>query len=441
MEKVAIPLAQDVHGKYIHLFLVVLLISLVFAVYVLVYETGGIKYVYSHSMYLPILFAGYLYGVYGGAMIGVLGGVLLGPFMPIDTSTFEQQETINWLYRGIFFVAIGLLAGAGSSALRDRIKNIQFLAHNDRETGLPNRTSTIEYLSRLLHEEADSANTSHVLMKLACDNLMEIEVTFGFDASASVMRQVLQRLRESLPKGVFLSKTHHSEFAIVLHGMSMPEAAELARQLHGVMKRAFDYEGIPLHVETVMGYLPLPDTYQSADSVLQKAELAVMGARGSHQRVAVYDARSEMQRQDNLALLGQLRGALGKGDLQLYYQPKICLATQNMVGAEALMRWPHAERGMIPPDQFIPQAEQSSIINELTAWALHSALAQHVLWDAAGKHHDLKVAVNVSIHDLLAPDFSDTVIDALQTHAVDAKHLELELTESTLMEDIRACSH
>jgi len=161
-----------------------------------------------------------------------------------------------------------------------------------------------------------------------------------------------------------------------------------------------------------------------------------MNAKKARRKAVVYNPDYHNISQDNLALLGELRDALLLGQLHLHYQPKVSLADSSLCGAEALMRWYHPERGMIPPGQFIPQAEQSNLINELTEWVIHSALTQQASWRRQQLHSDLKVAVNVSAHDLLTPEFSDTVLRALDFHDIDSSKLELEVTESVLMENV-----
>ncbi|HKJ84164.1 MAG TPA: GGDEF domain-containing phosphodiesterase, partial [Mariprofundaceae bacterium] len=229
-----------------------------------------------------------------------------------------------------------------------------------------------------------------------------------------------------------------SEFAIVLANMPLSDAERLSNYLASILEHPFGYEGVPLNVDSTIGYLSLSENGdKDASQLLQMSELAVMNARQAHRKVAVvHDPDHHRINRDNLALLGQLRSAVKEGDLLLHYQPKLSLVTEEVVGAEALMRWQHPERGMIPPDQFIPQAEQSSIINELTTWALNSALSQHAEWRREGQHVGLQVAVNVSASDLMASDFPGIVLGALDRHGVDYSNLELEVTESVLMEDI-----
>ncbi|WP_167632449.1 putative bifunctional diguanylate cyclase/phosphodiesterase [Mariprofundus ferrooxydans] len=425
----------QLYNRNLVLFLSSLLIVMTFLVYELVYATGGIKYVYSHSMYFPILLAGYFLGPIGGGLIGLLGSILLGPFMPIDTITQEQQQTLNWIYRSFYFISAGVLVGYGVGLLRKRMDEIRYLANNDRDTGLPNRSSTIKYLSTILALPAQQ-KSDYVLMKVSCDNLMDIEVAFGFEASDSVVAQMHERLNSALPPATFLSRTHRSEFAALIKGMSQGEVAALANGVNESFKCAFSHRDIPLHVESSIGYLHLSERSEDPDRVLQMAEVALMRARNQHHHVVAYDHASHKVSRDNLALLGELRNAVGADQLRLHYQPKLLLADNSLVGAEALMRWEHPERGMIPPDQFIPQAEKSSIINELTVWALRSAVTQQSQWCAMRGMEQLKVAVNISVHDLMVPGFHDVVLQTLEQGNLDNGNLELEVTESALMEDI-----
>ncbi len=132
------------HSRVFRIAAVPAVLILIGAVYLLVYYTGGIKYVYSHSMYIPIILSGFIFGAPGGLIAGILGGIALGPFMPIDVTTGEPQELFNWLYRMFFFALIGLITGTMVSALLAYIKHVEWFAHHDYNTRLPNRLSLIK---------------------------------------------------------------------------------------------------------------------------------------------------------------------------------------------------------------------------------------------------------------------------------------------------------
>ena len=136
------------HSSQLRWLMVPVILGLMIGVFALVYATGGIKYVFSHSMYIPVLLGGVVFGVTGGILIGLLGGFVLGPMMPIDTVTGEMQLTINWLYRTGFFVLIGAIAGIGSDAIRQYIRHLWWVARHDEHPGLPNQLALNDALTK-----------------------------------------------------------------------------------------------------------------------------------------------------------------------------------------------------------------------------------------------------------------------------------------------------
>ena len=138
-----------VHIRALRIVMVPILIALIYGVYSLVYITGGIKFVYSHSMYLPIMLTGFVFGMRGGLVVGMIGGIVLGPFMPIDVSTGEQQATLNWLYRTGFFMLVGVTCGAASDSVRSYLRHLKWIARHDLATQLPNRGALLDALAVL----------------------------------------------------------------------------------------------------------------------------------------------------------------------------------------------------------------------------------------------------------------------------------------------------
>jgi EAL domain-containing protein (putative c-di-GMP-specific phosphodiesterase class I) len=169
--------------------------------------------------------------------------------------------------------------------------------------------------------------------------------------------------------------------------------------------------------------------------LFQRADIAMYGAKSAHMGVLVYDPDSDDTSTDWL-LLGDLRSALGTSQLSVHYQPKIDLASNQVVGLEALLRWNHPTRGNIPPNFFIPVAERSGLIRNLTRYVLEMVLRQMAEWDRVdAEFAKLPVAVNLSARNLVETDFAEFVEDLLASHMVEASRLELELTESALIED------
>ncbi|GGX44689.1 putative bifunctional diguanylate cyclase/phosphodiesterase [Saccharospirillum salsuginis] len=408
-----------------------LLMVLMVGVYSLVYATGGIKYVYSHSMYLVILLGGFLLGARGGLLIGLLAGVVLGPFMPIDVATGEPQKLFNWLYRTGFFGLAGLLSGVARDGTRHYLAHLNWALRHDAVTGLSNRRALIEYLEGL----RDSQRQRLALTVISLDNVAEMEAAHGPDITDEIIRQMACRLGPKLNRGHCCYRINTHQVAALI---AISTDADLERRLEDVTAECgepYAFGQIRIHGDIRIGYADISQLDVEPEQYLRRAEMALRNASTlSQHRVRFTPDLDTLHTRENLELLGELTAALLTNQLALHYQPKINLADGRITGVEALMRWNHPERGFIPPGKFIPRAEQSTLIDRLTAWALDTALAQLVAWRRDGL--ELTVAVNVSTHNLMQPNFVDSVVNLLKKHDLPGQHLELEVTEGAFMMDL-----
>jgi diguanylate cyclase len=190
---------------------------------------------------------------------------------------------------------------------------------------------------------------------------------------------------------------------------------------------------LPLSAEASFGYAVAPADGTDVDTLLRRADVAMYLAKGSRTGMARYDSVRDHYDAGKLALVAELRRGLEAGELVLQYQPKAELRTGRVCAVEALVRWQHPERGLIPPDAFLPVAEQTGLIEPLTRWVLHTALDQVGAWGA--EFDALAMAVNVSARNLGRPDFADTVLAALERAGVAPDRLVIEITETALLAD------
>jgi EAL domain-containing protein (putative c-di-GMP-specific phosphodiesterase class I) len=192
--------------------------------------------------------------------------------------------------------------------------------------------------------------------------------------------------------------------------------------------------GIPIHIDTRMGSVAFNQVELPPETYLQQAETALTVAQKKAVDWIAYHPELVRFTEENLAILGSLKNAITQGQLSLAYQPKVCLRTGAVHGAEALIRWNHPQRGPLPPEAFIPRIEQSTLIQIITEFVLEQAIRQMAQW----LRHDLilPVAVNISTRNLLQPGFTDLVASLLDQHGIDGASLELEITEGALMMDM-----
>ena len=197
------------------------------------------------------------------------------------------------------------------------------------------------------------------------------------------------------------------------------------------LEEPFMVEGLALAVGASIGIALCPEHARDTDTLLRRADVAMYVAKRNNQGYAVYDRAQDQHSPDRLALAGELWQAIERGQMVLHYQPKLDLADGHVCGVEALVRWQHPQYGLVPPDQFIPLAEQTGLIDPLSTWVLDAALRQSQIWRRQGL--DLTMAVNLSMRTLHDPRLPATIADLLERWSVPAESLHVEITESSLM--------
>jgi len=303
-------------------------------------------------------------------------------------------------------------------------------AGHDALTELPNRTQLEERLHGLI-----SANTDHVsLLVLDLDHFKEVNDSFGHAAGDELIKQIGPRIQACFRREDLVARIAGDEFGIVLAGADPTVACRLAEKLSAVLAEPFIIEGQALAVEASIGIASRPEHGLTADELMRRADIAMHVAKRAPGTAAVYSPDFEGEGASHLALMADLRAAIQDNNLAMYYQPLVDIKTGITVRFEALLRWPHALRGLIPPDQFIPFAEKTGVIQPLTDWVLRSVLKQTQVWHEGG--HDLPVAVNISMRNLMDPALPGRIAQLLQEFPATshgAQLLSLEVTESVVM--------
>jgi diguanylate cyclase (GGDEF)-like protein/PAS domain S-box-containing protein len=304
-------------------------------------------------------------------------------------------------------------------------------ALHDALTDLPNRVLLQDRLARELAVVARSG-ASIALLLLDLDGFKEINDTLGHTVGDLLLRQVGARLCGALRAGDTVARLGGDEFAALLPGADEDGARAVAHTIIEALDAPFVVEGQGLRVGGSLGIALAPAHGTDADGLLRRADVAMYAAKRTG-GAAFYDPAWDAYGPLRLTIMNDLRQAIAADGLVLHYQPKVDLATGRVAGVEALVRWPHAAHGLIPPDQFIPLAEQSGVIVPLTVWVLETALRQGQAWLAAG--HKFDVAVNLSARALREAALPETVERLLVTYGVAPAALTLEITESALMTD------
>ena len=336
-------------------------------------------------------------------------------------------------------LALRLRNALSAKAYRDR------LANYDAVTGLPNRRLFMDRLERALREGARAGATGAVL-HLHLDRFKQISEAFGLGIGDSLLKGVAMRLDLGLRASALSSadgkpsvlpkiyRTGDDEFALLLPGLSRGEdAASIAQGLLAAMAASFRAAGQDLSIATGIGISVFPDNGMEASTLASHAGVAARhanepGGKGYQFYAKELNATS-LQR---LSVESELRRALERDELRLYYQPKVRAHNGRGTGAEVLVRWAHPERGLVAPGEFIPVAEETGLIVPLGEWVLRTACAQSKAWQKAGLRVP-RVTVNVSGKQFGAPQMAETVAGVLEASGLEARYLGIELTESAVM--------
>jgi diguanylate cyclase (GGDEF)-like protein len=306
-------------------------------------------------------------------------------------------------------------------------------SRHDLLTGLPNRTYVRAAMAEAL-AGAGERGEGVAFFLLDLDRFKDVNDTLGHRAGDQVLTHVAQRLQSVVRPQDVVARLGGDEFAVLLPGVSgRVDAEDVATRIRSALAEPLLVDGVLLDLDAAIGVALFPDHASEPDSLMQRADVAMYLAKETRNGWETYSSDRDPHSTARLSLFGQLRRALETGELVLHYQPKLELITDDVVGVEALVRWQHPERGLVGPDEFIPIAEQTGLMRQLTAHVLDRALAQAAEWAAEGL--SLRMAVNVSARDLHDPRFVDLVRDALDRAGVSPGMVELEITERVVMAD------
>ena len=321
------------------------------------------------------------------------------------------------------------------------------LANEDPLTGLPNRRVFLERLRAVLHGSRDKPSFL-ALLHIGMDRFKQINDSLGDKAGDLLLGAVAQRLQSSLRRGdvragrrqtdaPMLSRTGGDEFALLLPEISSADvASRMARRILVAMAQPFQLDGKDLFITPSIGIAMCPTDGQDDETLRRNAVAAMVRAKSNGRNTfQFYSTEIDSASREKLALETRLRRAIERDELLLHYQPKIDLKTGRLVGAEALLRWKHPDLGLVPPDKFIPLAEQSGLIVEIGEWVVDRACAQMARWRAAGDG-DMKIAVNVSRQEVVSGGLVPMIEAAVARHGILPGQLVVELTEGMLMDRV-----
>ena len=328
---------------------------------------------------------------------------------------------------------VGDLAAAFEAmrrGIRERDENLSQLAYIDQLTQLPNRSG----FSELLRTQLSQSSAPFALLQLGLDRFKHVNDVQGHDFGDRLLCAVTQRLQALLAaRPHSLARLGGDEFVLLLEQADEATARAVAEAIRLDFETALCIDEQTVDLSAGIGLVLAPAHGQDAKLLLSRAALAMYSAKKRQTGSALYSAQLDAGSQESLSLLSELRRAVEGGQLRLYLQPKVDLKTGRVISAEALVRWQHPERGLVPPMQFIPFAEQTGFIRELTRWVLaESARAWGHLQQ---QNQALRISVNLSTRDLMDQDLPAKISAMLKQHGANTDSLCLEITESAIMDD------
>jgi diguanylate cyclase (GGDEF)-like protein len=320
-----------------------------------------------------------------------------------------------------------------NASLRAANEELVHLATHDPLTGLPNRTLLGDRIERAL-VDADRSGGCFAILFLDLDRFKVVNDSAGHQVGDALLRAMAHRIHGCLRRSDTLSRLGGDEFVVLLKDLDRPEAAaDLARKILAALRPAFRIEPHELHMSATVGISVYPGDGTSAEALLANADAAMYHAKQSGRNAYKFFAPAmNAFAHERLELETGLRRALQENELELHYQPKVDIDSGAVVSLEALARWRHPTRGLVPPSAFIPIAEDCGLIGPLGEWVLRTACAQNRAWQEAGLK-PMRVAVNVSAKQFRQTRLLEFVRSVLEETGLDARYLEIELTESTVM--------
>jgi diguanylate cyclase (GGDEF)-like protein/PAS domain S-box-containing protein len=316
--------------------------------------------------------------------------------------------------------------------MRLKDERIHHLAFHDALTGLPNRALMLDRLQHAINRCQREAGRLAVTF-IDLDRFKSVNDGLGHDIGDLLLQEVAQRIEGRLRAMDTVARLGGDEFVVLMEDLGEAgQCASLAEQLIAAIRAPMPLRGHTVEIGASMGMAFFPEDGDDPLELMKRADMAMYAAKAAGRNTYRFFQEDMLQRTTHrLNLEMDLRRAIASGNLELHYQPKLALASGQVVGVEALVRWRHAERGLLPPGEFIPLAEDSGLIVELGHWVLDAACRQAATWRRQGRR--LPIAVNISARQLDAGNLVEHISALIARHGIAASDLEIELTESTVM--------
>jgi diguanylate cyclase (GGDEF)-like protein len=341
----------------------------------------------------------------------------------LEPIVVKQQDEIGHLATAFNQMQSGIAA---------REEQIRFQASHDALTELPNRTLFLDRLQQsIVAAKRNGPSVGMIMMDV--DRFKDINDTLGHHFGDQLLIEIGRRLAQTIRANDTVARLGGDEFAVKFTADDSAHAVDVAARVGTAFDAPFVLGDVSIDVNASLGIALFPDHADDADTLMKRADIAMYDAKKNHSGIAVYEQGRDEHSVRRLSLMMELRQAIVRDELELYFQPKIDVVTERVVHAEALVRWNHAKHGVMRPDEFIPLAEQSGKIGLVTKWVIRNAIRQCAEWSRNGI--DLTVAVNLSALDLFDSELPTFISGLLSDAGLSPAKLMLEITESAIMKD------
>jgi diguanylate cyclase (GGDEF)-like protein len=347
--------------------------------------------------------------------------------VPVEISTSAVKLGAEWS-------TIGIIRDITErKVFEDKIRE---LADHDQLTGLPNRRLLTDRFNQVL-ASARRYNSRAAFLIFDLDRFKTINDSLGHAIGDELLKAVAGRLKKCTRAADTVARIGGDEFTIVVQDIkSVGDITKLVEKIFSVFDFPFALQGNELFMTTSMGISIYPDDGEDAITLMKNADIAMYKAKNEgRNNYKLYTPAMNLKAMERLKLENKLRRATDREEFVIHYQPQVKVNTGKIVGVEALVRWIDPEKGMVSPAEFIPLAEETGLIVPIGEWVLQTACKQQVIWKEKGLNN-VKVAVNISIRQFQQPEFLTILTNTLKETGIEPSHLELELTESIIMDDV-----
>ena len=351
-------------------------------------------------------------------------GTIFPEWLTITAVHDDKGQLVN--YTGVF---------SDLSQLRRSEEKLEYLTYHDPLTRLPNRALLNARLDHSI-EQAQRHESHLALLLLDLDRFKDINDSLGLNAGDQLLQEVSRRVAGCVREEDTVARLGGDELVVLLEDITLAsQAAEVAHKIQKAMREPHQMQGHEIFLTASIGISIYPQNGATAELLMRNADAAVYRAKQEgRDRFLFYSDEHSREALQRLSLEASLRRALERGEFELHYQPQVYLASGRLAGVEALIRWHHPERGMVPPVEFITLAENLGLIGDIGNWVLDVACQQMAVWRRNGVPVP-RVAVNMSAQQLSDEGLVETVTAALRRHGLPTHALELELTETAIMRD------